>query len=409
MIDINETAAGVNRFKALLRKPHSLEIRVLLMTLDGAVKKELTTMFLDGQVTVDSTAEVTRGLDISFIDPLGKIEIEPDSPSSTSVFIADMIRVVYVIRDPFAKEIFSCSVFTGPVVSVSRTDMFLDVKAVGKESLGLNNVWAAKTFKKGQSRTDVIKHILSDLMGENKMHIPARPAKLGSDLKIRQDDAPWKVASRLAASMNCQLFYDGRGIAVMRARSVKPVHVVDETWSHEPPQVAYDMTAVVNAIRVTGGKPKKAKKKVSAIAVAQRTHPLSPWRLGRNGVPRFIWISVEDDSLRTDAECQELADSMLEQGLASGVTYAADGIMDPRLEELDCVKLSVGSINVQAPIKQFVIPLNAGEDGSYGYVKRIKPKGGAKMIKRHKSKHKHKSHKNPQNGKHRTDGKWEEA
>ena len=393
MIDINVGNAQEKVFRDLLLRAHDLKTRVQLCDLSGNHKKDLSPMFLDGQVTVDATAEVTRALDISFIDPLGKIDIEPDSPSKSSIFIADLMKVWVVMRDPTTDKVYQVPVFTGPIDAVTRTDMFLDVKCVGKERLALDNVWSGKVFKKGQKKTDVIRWILVNMVGETALDIPDRAAKLSRDLKVSHDDVPWKVASQLAGSMNLLLLYDGRGIARLRARSSKPSLILTEKWVSDYPQVAFDLTeGVYNAVRVIGGKPKKAKTKITWTEVASKTDSLSPWRLGRNGVPRFITYLVEDDSIRTLAEAKSLAKDLLDSGLKSGVSFTVDGIMDPRLEEYDVVRAAVGDVSVQSSIKSFTIPLTAGDDGSYGYVRRINPKGGARIIKRHRNKHRRHRH-----------------
>jgi hypothetical protein len=394
------------RFRDCLLSPHTMGVRVQLCDLDGNHKKDLAPYFMDGQVNVDATAQITRSLDMSLIDPLGRLDLEPDSPSPTSVFIADLVRVWIVLREPVLGDVYEVPVFTGPIDAVTRSDMFLDVKCVGKEKLALDNVWVGKTFHKNQKKTDVIKRILRDLVGEKNISIPNRGAKLSKDLKITQDENPWEVASRLAASMNCQLFYDGRGVAKMRNRKQKPVLTLTEKWVSDTPQVSYDLSGgVYNAVRVVGGKPKKAKKKVTYKAVAGRRHPLSPWRLGRGGVPRFITFSVEDDSLRTKKECAKLAKALLKSGLSAGIAFTVDGIMDPRLEENDPIRIDVGSVSVTSPTKTFTIPLTAGDDGAYGYAKRIEPKGGARILKRHKHKHRSKSRGNSSKGRHKANGK----
>lgn len=176
----------------------------------------------------------------------------------------------------------------------------------------------------------------------------------------------------------------------MKSKATKPHFELNETWVEDYPQVSYDLSQVINSVRVIGGKPKKAKHKVHYTAVAKKTHPLSPWRLGRGGRPRYISTRIEDGGLRTLKECRELAQSTLNSGLVAGVTMTVDGIVDPTLEEWDMIKVSVGELNIQTQLKQFTLPLTAGDSGSYGYVRRIVPKGGARGVRRHK--HKHKKH-----------------
>lgn len=403
MITIPEDATGL---RSLLLQAHTMGVRIQVCDLDGNHEKDLTPYFMSGQVTVDSTAEITRALDMSLIDPLGKLDLEPDSPASTSIFISNLIKVWVVLRDPVSGDVYTIPVFTGPMDSVTRTDMFLDVKCVGKEKLALDNVWVGRNFRAGQKKTEVVTRILRDMVGEVNLSIPDRAAKLPKDLKITSEDNPWAVASRIVASMNCQLFYDGRGVARVRPRKQDPVLTLDEKWVAGTPQVSYDLSAgVYNAVRVVGGKTKKGKKKVVAKAVAGRAHPLSPWRLGRGGVPRFITYSVEDDAIRTKAEAKRLAKALLNHGLAAGLSFTVDGIMDPRLEENDVVRVSVGDVAVQGPTRAFTIPLTAGDDGAYGYAKRITPKGGSRILKRHKNRRRAKSGQRDGRGRHTADGK----
>lgn len=387
MISIGKKRSDERALDALMTSAHSIFIRVRLLDLNHKYQKDLTTFFADGQVTVDTEAEVTRALDLTLLDPLGRVNLDPDDASETSIFIADMISIMYVVVDPNRSKTYEVPIFCGPISSVERDDVQIAVKCLGKESLGLTNLWDGRVFKEGQEKTWVIKQILKDLMGETKLDIPDKKAKLPNDQKLNREDSPWKVAKKIAASMNMQLFYDGRGVAVLRKRHSTPVAELNKDWLTDEPQVAYDLSTVINAVKVIGGKPKKAKEPVKAKAVAQRSHPLSPWRLGRGGVPRFLWVTVQDDSLRTAKECRELAQKTLKNGLLAGVSIAADGVPNPRLQELDPVRFRSDHVALHAPIKKFTIPLIAGADASYGYVRKIRPRGGHKPIPRHHHHH----------------------
>jgi hypothetical protein len=392
MISIGKRRSDERKLDDLMIQPHTLRIRVNLMDLNHNHKKNLTPYFSEGQVTVDADADVTRELDLTLFDPAGKVRLEPDDPSETGIFIADMISVIYVVQDPKTDDWFEIPVFCGPVDSVERDDVEVSVKCVGKESLGLTNLWNARHFREGQEKTWVIKQILTDLMGETKLQIPNKAAKLPHDQKLSQDDMPWKVAKNIANSMNMQLFYDGRGVAVLRKKGGQPVLELNRAHLNAEPKPAYDLSATVNAVRVTGGKATpKAKHPVKARAIAQRSHPLSPWNLGRGGQPRFLWVSIQDDSLRTVKECKDLAQKVLRRGLLGGVTVTADGIPSPRLQELDIVRMRTDQVAITHPIRQFTIPLVAGEDASYGYKRKIRPRGGWKRIHRRRHHH-HRDH-----------------
>jgi hypothetical protein len=384
MIDIGQTPAGNAALNKLLREAHRVHIDVSVMTMQGDYKYNLSSAVMDGQVTFDTTTDITRSLSLTLFDPTGVIKLDPMDPSQTSVFVTDMIKIVYVVIDPTTHAVYNVPLFKGPITEVQRDDIQLEVTAQGKEVLSLNNAFLGRTFKRGQLKTDVIHEILSDMCGEASFDIPDRTARLPNNLKLGRNKIPWKVAKRLAHSMSCQLFYDGRGVCRMRPLPGdvnKPVLVMDDSWfSGQRPQITFDGTVIKNAIIVKGAKPKKAKTNVTATAVAPRDDPLSPWALGRNGVPRYIFEVHQDETLRTTAECQTLADSLLNHSLRAGVLASWDGLPHPRLEEMDLVHVESEELSVEVGLNQFVIPLTASV-ATYGYVKKIRPRGGVPLMK----------------------------
>lgn len=389
MIKLGKTSASNKELDETLVSSHNLDIRIGLSTSDGSFEKNLTEHFQDGAVSVDSDAQITRALDLVLFDPGGNVNIEPTSASKTSIFIADNIDVTYVVSTPDRQKVWEIPVFTGPIDTVQREDFKLTIKCLGKESMYLSNVWRGKTFKKNQQKTDVIKEILRDWCGQNKMDIPDLKAKLPNDLKFNSEDSPWIQAKKLARSMGYQLFFDGRGIPVMRRRTKTPRVRFTSRWVTTYPVVSYDLGVTVNAVRVVGGKPKKNKPKIRYTAVAKRKHPLSPWRLGRNGAPRFLWLEIVDDSIKSKKDAKRIAQSELKHGLLAGVNVTFDGIPHPRLQEMDICRVDVDAFNAKFAARRFTIPLMAGDDSSYGYLRRARPKGGQRGVKV-KKKHRHK-------------------
>jgi hypothetical protein len=382
MISIGEIKGVIAALDALLFSAHRITIRVRLLDLDHNYKQDLTQYFMDGAVTVDTTTPTTRALDIVLFDPEGKIHIDPDTASSTSVFIADMISVVYVVTHPLGISSWSIPVFTGPIDDAERDNFYLTVKCLGKETLSLTNAWQGKTYKKGQRKTDVIKNLLREQAGETKLSIPDLRARIPNDIKLTRQKSPWFVAQNIAKGMGMQLFYDGRGVATLRRRSKNPVIKFNVRNMTSQPKVSYDMSKTINAVRVIGAKPKKAKKKITYTAVAPRAHPLSPWRLGRGGQPRYLWQEIEDPSIKSTKDAKVLAKSVLEHGLLAGVEVTFDGLPHPRLQELDIARLNTDDYAVTFSLRKFTIPLRAGDVAAYGYVKRVRPTGGARGVRR---------------------------
>jgi hypothetical protein len=400
MISIGLDLTELAQFFNLLRSAHFMGVQVRLLDLDHNYREDLTQQFMEGSVAVDADAETTRGLDITFLDPQKQIQIDPDSPSPTSVYVAQMLQVHLIYQTPTRSWTVGVPVFTGPIDSVDRDDVFLNVKCLGKDSLGSTNLWSGKTYQKGQRKTSVIRDILETLMGENKLDLVSDPASLPNDLKLNREDAPFAAAKSLAGTMGYQLFYDGRGICRMRKRSNNVAMTLDNTWLTSQPSVSYDLQETVNAVDVKGKKPKKGKDAPRYKAIADFNHPLSPWRLGRNGVPRYLWTEVEDDNLRSEDECKDVADRILKRGLLAGVEVQASGVPCSLLEEEDVVTFTTSHVRATVLLRKFTIPLEAGDDASYGYHERSKVKGGHRGVKRKNKKHKGGKGKHKHNQKH---------
>lgn len=381
MIGIGRSKADERLLTKTLQGPHNLRIRVRLLDLDHNYKEDFSHAFLDGAVTVDATQAVTRALDLVLFDPQKKIQLDPTSASRTSIYVADMISIIYVVSDPYRQNVFEIPVFCGPIDDVDRDEFNINIKCLGKESLSLSNAWRGRTFRKGQTRLFVIATILN-MVGEKKRSLLNPKQRLPNDVKLNGKTAYWTLAKRIAAGMGKQLFYDGRGVVRMRAFPKKTSYWFTVDNMRTKPKVNYDLTQTINAVRVIGGKPKKSKRKIRYTAVAPRAHPLSPWRLGRGGQPRYLWMEITDDSIKSKAEARALAKSQLNRGLTVGVDVMFDGLVEPRLQELDIASVQYPGYTTRFAMNKFTIPLLAGEPSSYGYLKRSRPRGGAKGVRR---------------------------
>lgn len=398
MMKIGKKASDLKELDVVLTQSHWIKVRVRMLDLDHNYIADYSDLFVDGMVSVDADAEVTRALDLTLFDPFRRVNLDPDSPGRTSVFITNMFSIVVVVMNAQRTKTWEIPVFCGPVDDVERDDVWLDIKCLGKESLSLTNLWRGKTYKEKQPKTDVIKMILRNLCGETRLSIPDKKGRLPSDQKLNTKTIPWKVAKKLAKTMGFQLFYDGRGAATMRRLPSKPVIRFGPKWVTQKPKPAYDLENTINAVRVIGKKPKKAKKHVKAQVVAPKSHPLSPWRIGRGGVPRYLWETIEDDSLSTAKECKDLGKKVLAAGLEAGTQVTWAGLPHYRLQEGDPAFIDTETVQQKFRARKFTIPLVAGDEASYGYLRRAKPRGGARMI-RVKNKHKGNKQKHHSGGK----------
>lgn len=369
---------NAKEFDALMLRAHFLDIEVIIHHPERKV--DLSKRFSDGVVSVNTDAEVMRALDLTLFDPHKTIHLDPGSPHPSSVFIDREIEVVYHITDPETMDRYSCPVFMGPVDDVSRDDVYVKIKGLSREARHVSNAWRAKEYKKKQKRTDVIRRIVRDRMGYTKYRIPNLKPRLSTDMKINRGKSDWWLIERLADSMGRIALFDAAGIFTLRLRKRTSVFTFNKDWVTQKPTKDYDLARVKNTVLVLGKKPKKKgrgqdgeakdRKRPRYLAVAPRKHPLSPKNLGKNGKKRYLWIIVEDDSYRTRKECKAAAKRMLSRYLLAHVDVQWSGIPQPRLQEGDCVTINVPGTNTLIPPRSWTIPLRAGVDATYGYLKR---------------------------------------
>lgn len=356
----------------------SVKTRIELMDLQHNHLEHLTDRFVDGQVDVDLDASnTTRQLTMTLADPRRNLPFDSDSPSASSLYLDRMIRALYCVNVPSLGWV-EIPVFTGPIsTNLSRDGDFATVTCYGKEWLAQGDVWHATTYKKGRVKTGVIHDIMTDLAGEDDAHldIPSLPGKLPRDLALARYDKPWAGVAKMANSLNRQAFYDARGQFRVR-RWPEHVHLSFNDSRNLVSQLRISYSGdIINAVHVIGGTPKGQKHPVHASAVAPANHPLSPQRLGRNGVPRFMTggSAVTNSHLKTTKDCQDLADRILNDKLTEQVQA-----------EFDCLPGAVvladpgdhchaadddGSVTFR--LRKFTLPLVAGNTASVGYHKNV--------------------------------------
>lgn len=384
MINLGLKDAEFQDLCRLLVSPHTILIKLDLMDLEGNHLDDLSKFLLSGQVTLDSDAEEsTRQLSCELLDPFFKLRLDAEAPEDGSLYINKMIRVYYVVISPSGDRSYSIPIFTGPLDKVSRTGGVVSVEALNKETLYSSAFWVSKTFKKGLKINTIINTILTEIAGEKDFNLAPSDKKLPKKLTLNKEMTPWKlIRDVLAKRLGRQAFNDGRGVLQVRDLPDKVAYTfTDADTILSEPVVGFDLDGLVNACKVTGGKKKGAKKKIIEKYVAPRDHPLSPWKLGRNGVPRFLPVFVDDDSLKTKNDVKKLAKKTVEESLLQSLDVAFDSLPIPFLEENDLCRISTDQYAGNFRLKKMTIPLTANGKSGIGYIKRITPDAKVTKIK----------------------------
>lgn len=369
-------------------------IRVAVVDRAGEAVANLTGAFMDGQVTLDARGDVSRSGSFTVLDAGRRFGFDADTYSGSDLDLTRMIRAWWVTDSDILEDSVTCPIFTGPITRLARSGPVVTIEAQSKEVYGLARGGRTLTIKKGARKTDAIRTILRERMGETRMAIPDLPAKLSANVVIRPRDQAWKVAQKIAQSMGKQLLYTADGVARLRELPDKPAWAFTAEGALASlitePETEADLTEVVNQVKVTGRTPKGKKQPVSGVATAEPSHPLSPWKLGPPGGPMFMLKEVSNDHCRTDAECLKLAKQHLERGLKLGRDVAFDAVPIPFLEPLDKVIVRTPFESLDCRVETLTLPLGLTGNMQFGY-------SGPYHLRKSRGKRKHRgnAHANP--------------
>lgn len=358
-------------YRRSLSSVYTKRIRVALLDRKGDVVRVLSPSFRDGQVVVDADADVTRSVNLTLLDPRHDFGFDADTYSGGILDLTRMLRVWWQIDSPLLAKTLTIPVFTGPVSRIQREGVLLEVEGQGKEAYGMGKNWKTLTIKEGARKTDGIKAILRERMGETRLGgIPDLPGRFPSDMVMSRNDQPWKKAQKIAQSMNRQLYYDAAGRPMLRPKPSKPIWVFDNSEIQGELtgdlRTSADLTKVINAVRVTGPKPKGKKKAIVGAAVADIDHPLSPYKLGPEDAPMWLVKEIDNEHIRTQQEADELAEDALEQGLKLIHDVEFSCVPIPHLEPLDMVAVRTYKESIENRVRSFTLPLGLGGEMTVG-------------------------------------------
>lgn len=374
MISLGLSASQLRTLRQDLVKTNDLHVRANLLALDHTPLDALTDYLIDGQVDVDGTQVITRQLTMTLMDTRKHLPFDTDSPARTALFMDRMIEVEY--RVVSGGDWVNIPVFTGPVTGLQRAGSIVTVTCQSKEILALGSVWPPMTIGKNIKKTTALTKVMH-AAGEDDRHldIPDLNNRLAHSLSLHRSQQYWGGATHLADSMNRQLYYDGRGVCHLRKH---PKHTFSFTAEQDvltDPEITYG-AVTANTVVIVGAKPKGAKHPIVAIAVAPHNHPLSPWRLGRNGVPRHILLSgapIHLPHIKHHDEAVAVARHRLDTALLGQVDVQFDvmpgaiALLDPN----DHCHVKNEKATTPFRLQKFSLPLGEGSSASVGYHKKV--------------------------------------
>lgn len=373
MIALGLNATDLALFNQSLTTHHSVKVTVQVLTMNHGYLADLSPQLLDGQVSIDADAEVTRSLSIQFRDPEHSIQLDSTAPMDGALFYDRMIRIVYSVKSELLPRWVDVPIFCGPITKMTRTVDVVNVECQGKESLALPPALAyiPRTYVAGYNRATLVRAVMSTYTGETKFSFPTFSDKTSGPVVITPESNIWQTCRSINGSFSTrQIFYDGRGVLVMRASPRTSTY----TFKTGPggnvttvPTIDYDISNVRNVVKVKGAIPKGKKVAVAAGASLPWNHPLNHAAMGRNGVGRYLLEIVNDDNMKTASQARALARARLNQLALQAVEVKFDALVAPHLEPEDIYTLRTDDYAIAARYKQATIPLRQAV-GSVGFL-----------------------------------------
>lgn len=367
---VNYLGLSKKRRNALIRtlaRDHVIGLDVAILDMEHKSLGSLNGKVTGGQVNIDADADITRQLQMTFIDEKENTRVDMKDGRAE---LRRMIRVRY--RVLVGDEWISIPIFTGPITSVSREEGVVTLEAMGKEHLILGPTWRTKEFPKGTNRVSMIRVLMRDITGERRMALPkgwrSRTAKPNS---LTKEKSAWNLAQAAARGARAQLYYDGRGVLRLRhwpIRSAFTFRDGDGGMLLTVPTTSENNTDIINTVKVVGAVPKGKKKPLTVTKTLPRNHPHSPWQLGRNGVPRYLPEQIDDDSLRTQKDVDRVAERRLTEIQLDEQIVTFDSLPMPLLEPGDRFTIDAKGAKGSGRISQMTIPLTHDGVSTIGYL-----------------------------------------
>ena len=373
----------IARWYATLTQTHQRRIELRVLDLDHRHIAWIGNEdIIDGQVTIDVTSRAyTRVLNLQLRDPSRSIGWEPDSASALPRHLKRMVQVFYSVAVPGYGWV-QCPVFCGPVAEMDRDGAEVSIVGHSKEVLAQGSFGKAPQWHKGRKIVDVIGEIL-ELAGEKstRIHLPDLPGRIQAKdgFHVSRTDQPWAKAQHLAGQIDCVLFYNGRGHAILRRKPKSATLTVDRYWLTSGLRFDRPELTFHNRFIAVGKKPKGDKPRPSVQVDLPASNPFSGPSLARNGKPRWLVLELDRPHVESKVKLRQIAEHARDEKIRYRAEVSFDCLPFPNVEEWDLIRAvdPVAGAAV-AQVKQATIPLNAGSQtiGAIRKVARVKKHGG---------------------------------
>jgi hypothetical protein len=356
-------ARATQRFLDEIRRSHTVVSYVDVIAPNQEIKRLVAT---DGEVTVDRTAQFRRGARVNCIDPFG-IFI-PDENNGILTPFGTEIRPYRGVRySDGTEELYPLGVFriSGSVfqessgtsgVTINLT-MFDRSRTVSRDKF-TNNY----TIAQGTNLLTAIKVILQRTFPDLDYDAISTSMVTSAPKIYAPNDDPWEACVELAKSMGCDIYFNVDGwVVIAPPTDIDALPAPDFTYIEGQKctmvdlQKTYSDEPGFNGVIVTGASAGDELPPVRAES--WDIEPSSPtYRYGPYGeVPQF----VNDTNVKTVAECQAMADSLLKAQIGYSSQLQIAAWVNPAMEAGDVIQVERARMMVTGlyTVDAFNIPL----------------------------------------------------
>lgn len=368
------TTADRELFEKRLGQSHVAAVRVEIMDHAERPLGEATAGVLDASVTFDLTADVSRNAEVTVAR--GALQRIPglDQLAYTIGAPGLFLRVVASTWVPEIDRAVEVPLFTGPVWGSQTQGDEVQLSATGKEALlqpphlPVGDAGGGTSFAKGTYVTDVIRRCLQG-GGEGSLSmLPSLSKRLQRPVSIGPEGSRWALCTKLARGIHRSLFFDGYGRVRLEDRGGGgPLFTFTADHLTSEPAISWQLGDLRNAVRVGYGNGARnhvlellpAAQPASGVAMARR-----------NGVPRLMVESLDDENLENAPEARAAGDDLLAaRQLAYNVQL--DSVLIPHLEPGDTVAVNSGGQATPFVLAQASLGLSADGGMTINYIRRL--------------------------------------
>lgn len=356
-------ARATQRFLDEIRRSHTVVSYVDVISPNQEVKRLVA---IDGEVTVDRTAQYRRAARIDCIDPEG-IYV-PDGNSGILTPFGTEVRPYRGVRySDGEEEIYPLGVFrlsnadftesTGTAGVRISLSMFDRSRTISRDKFTVNY-----TVAQGTNIVTAIKAILARTFPDLEYDAISTAVVTSAPKVYAPNDDPWVAVIDLAKSIGCDIYFDVNGwVVIAPPTDIDALPAPDFTYiegqrcTMTDLQKGYSDEPGFNGVIVTG--QSSGDELPPVRGEAWDIEPSSPtYRYGPYGeVPQFI----TDSNVKTVADCVNMADALLKNQIGFASQLSITSWTHPALEAGDVIQVERSRMMVTGlySVDAFNIPL----------------------------------------------------